>query len=395
MNLISQNCLAAEIYHGTRQKYQNPFASTVIDFNSMKYLIENWENVDFLNPSFELSSDLYPIVTLNGKCKIEFVHYRQSSEFDEPRREGAYVFYKDIISFAKDKYITRIRRMLKSGEKPLFCICNFKTIYQKSVYTKEQLDELDCFENVKILVGAEELEPDIAARRFYTICIADIDPVEIWVVGSSKNRFLLNDIRKPYLIDKPHEGDNIDKLNSWYCELTGLYYLWKHSNAKIVGLEHYCRYFANDKHQLLSAAEINQLLLDNDVIMRCYSFTNFSKSKNAWEYLSPINLGYIIRLLEWAKPEEKDFITSCLKTLTYFGQCNMFICKKEIIDEYCNWFFTLASKFTQEDLDRYPRGIGYVSEFIFSAWLLMKGYKIGWHPVDEYNKSVTALNGRF
>lgn len=92
MNLISQNCLAAEIYKIAGHGYQNPFASTVIDFDSMKYLIENWEKVDFRNPSFELSSELYPIVTLNGKCKIEFVHYRQSSEFDEPRREGAYIF---------------------------------------------------------------------------------------------------------------------------------------------------------------------------------------------------------------------------------------------------------------------------------------------------------------
>lgn len=213
--------------------------------------------------------------------------------------------------------------------------------------------------------------------------------------GSLKNKFLLNDIRKPYLIDKPHDDDNIDALNPWYCELTGLYHLWKNSTAKIVGLEHYCRYFANNYHQVLSTEEINQILANNDVIMRYWDFTKYSKYKCAWEYLSPINLGYIIRLLEWAKPAERDYIMHCLKSLTYFGQCNMFICKKEIIDEYCDWFFTLAKNFTQDDLDRYPRGIGYVSEFILSAWLLMKDYKIAWHPVDEYNKELTRLNGRF
>lgn len=395
MNLISQNCLAAEIYKIMNCAYQNPFASTVIQFDSMKYLIENWDNIDFDNPKVELTDDNYPVIILNEKCRIEYVHYRQSKEFDIPRKEGAYIFYKDCVSLVLEKYNRRLARMKTNTEKPVFCICNFKTIYKNSIYTQAQLDELSKFENVKILVGTEELEPNIAARRFYIRCLANIDPVEIYVVGSSKNRFLLNDVRKPYLIDQKHEGDNIDNLNPWYCELTGLYYLWKHSQAKIVGLEHYRRYFTNDKHQPLSAEEINQLLQNNDVIMRYWSFTNFSKFKNAWEYLSPINLGYIIRLLEWAKQEEKDFIMNCLKTLTYFGQCNMFICKKEIIDEYCNWFFALASKFTQDDLDRYPRGIGYVSEFIFSAWLLMKGYKIGWHPVDEFNKELTKLNGRF
>ena len=32
---------------------------------------------------------------------------------------------------------------------------------------------------------------------------------------------------------------------------------------------------------------------------------------------------------------------------------------------------------------------------LVGAGLLMKGYKIGWHPVDEYNKELTRLNGRF
>lgn len=395
MNLISQNCLAAEIYKLTNCAYQNPFASTVIQFDSLKYLIENWDNIDFDNPKVELTEDNYPIIVLNEKCRIEYVHYRQSNEFDIPRKEGAYIFYKDCISFVLEKYNRRLERMKTNAEKPMFCICNFKTIYKNSIYTQEQLAELSHYENVKILVGVEELEPNIAARRFYATYLAKSDKIEIYVVGSSKNKFLLNDIRKQYVIDKQHEGDNIDKLNPWYCELTGLYYLWKHSNASIVGLEHYCRYFTNDKHQLLSTKEINQLLLDNDVIMRYWDFTKYSKYKCAWEYLSPINLGYIIRLLEWAKSDERGYIMQCLKTLTYFGQCNMFICKKEIIDEYCNWFFTLAKNFTQDDLDRYPRGIGYVSEFILSAWLLMKGYKIGWYPVDEYNKELTRLNGRF
>lgn len=51
--------------------------------------------------------------------------------------------------------------------------------------------------------------------------------MKIYVVGSSENKFLpLDNIREKFLIDEKHEGDNIDFLNPWYCELTGLYY-WK------------------------------------------------------------------------------------------------------------------------------------------------------------------------
>lgn len=50
--------------------------------------------------------------------------------------------------------------------------------------------------------------------------------MKIYVVGNSKNKFLsLDNIREKFLIDQKHEEENIDFLNPWYCELTGLYYL--------------------------------------------------------------------------------------------------------------------------------------------------------------------------
>lgn len=182
MNLISQNCLSAEIYKLLNCAYQNPFASTVICFDSFKYLIEHWDSIDFNNPVFELTEDNYPVVIFDNKCRIEYVHYRQSKEFDVSRKEGAYVFYKNCIELVADKYKRRLARMQHNTEKPMFCVCNFKTIYKDSVYTTEQLNELAKYDNVKILTGAETLEPNFAAKRFFDTCLAKLDSVDIYVV---------------------------------------------------------------------------------------------------------------------------------------------------------------------------------------------------------------------
>lgn len=216
--------------------------------------------------------------------------------------------------------------------------------------------------------------------------------MNIYVVGSSKNKFLpLDGIREPFFVDKKHDGDNIDFLNPWYCELTGMYYLWKHCTDDIVGLEHYRRYFVNGKGKLLSESEIREILKENDVICRKYVFAPKANPKNAFSVWSAKNLPYFKKFLTFCSKPEQSFLNKELSELPYFAQCNMFIGRSKILSDYMDWFLDYAIEFKKTDLFAAPRIVGYISEFLFGAWLKMNGYKIYWNPSVTFNQSLTKI----
>ena len=206
--------------------------------------------------------------------------------------------------------------------------------------------------------------------------------MKIYVVGSSKNRFLpLNDIREKFIINAEHEGENIDNLNPWFCELTGLYWLWKNSKEDIVGLEHYRRYFVNQRNQLLSEDEIRTILEANDIICvrATYSYRNppvtWLQKNDKW-YDTQKFLTFIKVFVG------NDYYKACIDHLygNWHALGNMFICKKELIDEYCSFIFdlTFAYVHAEEHYKRHiPRRIvGYFTEFLFGAWLIYNKKKI-------------------
>lgn len=213
--------------------------------------------------------------------------------------------------------------------------------------------------------------------------------MKIYVVGSSKNKFLpLDNIREKFLIDQKHEGDNIDFLNPWYCELTGLYYLWKHVDDDIVGLEHYRRCFVNEKGNLLSENEIREILKDNDVICRkCVIPTK----KPLWNTLTTEHKNFTNAFLSYLPEDFKNFILNRIKTSLYFEQCNMIICNKNIINKYLTWFFDISLQFMGKDFYNHKRIFGYISEFIFGSWLIYNNYKITYQLVKTFNQNLSKV----
>jgi hypothetical protein len=231
------------------------------------------------------------------------------------------------------------------------------------------------------------------------------EDMEITVVTSTKNRVLTmqeKDIsRKFFFVDEEHEQPNIDKFNPWFCELTALYYLHKHSTAKYVGLEHYRRCFVMqdngsydpNAYNILSRYDARDILDEYDAIVTfhqhtpgrsAYSFlevSHYTKMFNAW-----------LDIVEEGTPGFKKF---CLDWLHHdmLICCNMFIARKELIDKYCEWMFANTRAFMR----KYPlsekryRHIGYLGEFTFGAWLLFNKYRLKLQPHIRFNKTLTEL----
>ena len=54
-------------------------------------------------------------------------------------------------------------------------------------------------------------------------------------------------------------GDSISEWNHYYGELTGVYWAWKNeTEADIIGICHYRRFFLNKQSQLLSGSEYEE-----------------------------------------------------------------------------------------------------------------------------------------
>ena len=185
-------------------------------------------------------------------------------------------------------------------------------------------------------------------------------------------------------------GDNISIKNPNFCELTGLYWAWKNLDADYIGLVHYRRYFTmkrllpkkeNEKFEIvLKKEEIEKKLEKNDIILpkkRNYFIENVYSHYEHTMHIEPlIEAGKIIQ----EKYPEYYLEFENLKKTTKMHAFNMFIMKKEYLDQYCNWLFDilfeLEKRIDASQFDAFhARFFGRVSERLLDVWIKTNNLK--------------------
>lgn len=219
----------------------------------------------------------------------------------------------------------------------------------------------------------------ITHKKFNKLNLKGYIPIQ---VGTS-----VSDIHLEYI--KDNQGDNISVKNKNFCELTGLYWIWKNDNSsKNIGIVHYRRYFVNDflnNNDFLDVDDIESILKDYDMILpkkEIYGETAIEQySKNSG---FKTDFDKVRQIIEMLYPDYLDSYDKVMNNNKMY-QYNMFICNKEIFNNYCKWLFDILFELEKnidltERNDYQKRIYGFISERLLNVWVSKNKMRI-----KEYN----------
>ena len=171
-------------------------------------------------------------------------------------------------------------------------------------------------------------------------------------------------------------GDNISNLNSSFNEITALYWIWKNSDADVVGLAHYRRLFYMHRYcfpnkDLLTEKNIEESLKNSDIILPKKEYT---KNTTLLEYsIAHNNKDFLLTrdIIKELNPEyiQSFDIVSQRKWMYFY---NMFVTSKQLFSEYMSWLmpilFKLHTLIDTTNYDSYnSRVVGFLAERLFNV----------------------------
>lgn len=194
-----------------------------------------------------------------------------------------------------------------------------------------------------------------------------------------------------YVLD--NKGDNISAKNANYCELTGLYYMWKNEDYDVLGVAHYRRYFINKKRKgekwdkILQGKEVASIMKHTDIVLP--KKRNYFIETNYSQYVHAHHAEDLDTTREIISEMYPDYIAAYDRSMkeTKGHRFNMFIMKKDKADEYIKWMFDILFELEKRlDISNYSvndaRVFGFVSERLLDVWLYTKGYDYKELPVQ-------------
>ncbi len=228
------------------------------------------------------------------------------------------------------------------------------------------------------------------------------------VIPIHVGRALKRDFGRPLLSKMIGDdtGDNISLKNERYAELTALYWIWKNSKADYVGLMHYRRSFIIDTSRF---PEVNQhkfcydylcvlgvthknleimfrhydIIAHQKLILNETLFRQYHKAHHAADMIAAM------RYISDRYPEMVSALVASVHSHD-FSNLNMFIMRKDIFDEYCEWLFDVLFHIEPQlsnEKGYQKRAAGFLAERLWNVWLeyITRGrlYRVVYVPVHN------------
>lgn len=252
-------------------------------------------------------------------------------------------------------------------------LCTTRKVYlgTRMVYHKEISEKLKSLGFEKIIFNTPDLDIELRNKYlhiYYSECGRSFDKLENVMIGDGRhcdsNNSCIYVIRsvsdvpltekwekKPWrkilqagaaLTDvsisalKDNTGENISDRNKQFCELTGLYWIWKNSDKDIMGIEHNRRHFLlpDDWQQRMCAAGV-------DVILPTPLYVHPSLAENYRARHIASDLDFVCNYVADHDPEDGEALKDFLENTPLYSPCNMLISRQEVLENLCCWLFPI------------------------------------------------------
>lgn len=146
---------------------------------------------------------------------------------------------------------------------------------------------------------------------------------------------------------KDNTGDHISTRNKQFCELTGLYWIWKNSDEDIVGLEHNRRHFLlpDDWWQRMDEAAI-------DVLLSTPLYVHPSLARNYRARHIASDLDFVYDYVTDNDLKDGNTLKAFFETTSLYSPCNMLIARRKVLDSFCRWLFPILFAVTEHGGER-------------------------------------------
>lgn len=134
MFVIGNNCCGGMVYRMAKIQFNNPFMWAVCPYRGIKHIMEhfhdiNWGNITLSESKFRKRSY---IITVDKAFPIHFVHYKFNKNVNTPtvitngsNRDDDWssdIEWNHIWEYVVEKYMERVKRMVKVNELPCFLL---------------------------------------------------------------------------------------------------------------------------------------------------------------------------------------------------------------------------------------------------------------------------------